>query len=140
MRLPEFVRPVSSVNLFTRLCLIEIPSSTPRARSNFSPAITVRSALVATKVPSRKTFIAPARKGKSEEFTTFEVRNAAAWRFGTVRYSGVALRLADVIGTFCGELSLGTLELTAILKEALVAPDSMVAEARSAETSKGESC
>ncbi|MEJ1971197.1 MAG: hypothetical protein WDM96_01310 [Lacunisphaera sp.] len=47
----------------------------------------------------------------------------------------MAFRLAEVIGTRCGELSLGTLELTAILKEALVAPASIVAKAKPASLS-----
>jgi hypothetical protein len=58
--------PVSSVNFWTRLCFTLMPSSAPSARSNFSPAITVPSWLVATKVPSRKTFIGPASRGNSE--------------------------------------------------------------------------
>ena len=44
-------------------------------------------------------------------------------------YSGFAARAAVVTGIFCGELSLGTLEATAILKEALMAAWSMVAVA-----------
>ena len=47
----------------------------------------------------------------------------------------MAFRLAEVIGTFCGELSLGMLELTAILNEALVAPASRVAGRKVASTS-----
>ena len=49
-----------------------------------------------------------------------------------MRYSGLAVSFTAVIGTFCGELSLGTDELTAILNDALVAPDSIVALAISA--------
>ena len=97
--------------------------------------MTVRSALVATKVPSRNTFIAPPSSGNSEVLATFAVRNAAGWSFGVVRYSGFAASAAVVTGIFCGELSLGTLEGAEILKEALVAVWSTVAWARVAPSS-----
>ena len=135
MRLPELVRPVSSVNFCTRLYFTLIPSSAPRARSNFSPGMTVRRPLVATKVPSRKTFIAPLSSGNSEVLNTLAVRKAVASRLGTVRYSGLAASVTPVIGTFWGELSLGTVAVVAILKEALGAPASIVAAAISASFS-----
>ncbi len=123
----------------TRLWVTAMPSSAPSARSNFSPAITVRSWLVATKVSSRKTFIAPARSGKSVPLTTLAVRKAVAWRFGTVRYSGVAPRRAVMIGTFWAVPSLGTLDGLATRNEALVAPASIVAAAYSASRSAATS-
>jgi hypothetical protein len=49
--------------------------------------------------------------------------------FGTVAYSGWVVSRAEVTGTFWAELSLGIVAATPILKEALVAPASRVAEA-----------
>ncbi len=67
--------------------LMAMASSAPSARSNFSPGMTVRRLLVATNVPSRKTFIDPLNSGNSEVLYTLAVRKAVVSRFGTVRYS-----------------------------------------------------
>ena len=46
--------------------------------------------------------MAPAISGNSVLLTTLAVRNAAASRFGTVRYSGLAFNFTLMTGTFCG--------------------------------------